>query len=103
LLEEEPDSRCSSSSSLLSLSSGSPVSFFTGCLDSLVYYKRLLVSLIEPEGDSTRVEREKLNLECVEMLRKLEEVDPMRRARYVDLGTSSFFSALLSKTRAKPQ
>ncbi|GAA6003834.1 hypothetical protein JCM10207_006429 [Rhodosporidiobolus poonsookiae] len=66
LLEEEPDSRW--------------------CLDSLVYYKRLLVSLLEKDGNSTQEERDKLNLECVEMLKKLEEVDPMRRARYVDLG-----------------
>ncbi|GAA5889200.1 hypothetical protein JCM6882_000673 [Rhodosporidiobolus microsporus] len=66
LLEEEPDSRW--------------------CLDSLVYYKRLLVSLLEPEGASTQQERDELNLSCVGMLKKLEEVDPMRGARYRDLG-----------------
>ncbi|KAL8293778.1 hypothetical protein RQP46_000479 [Phenoliferia psychrophenolica] len=65
LLEEEPDSRW--------------------CLDSLVHYKRLLVSLLEPDPESLS-EREKLNLECFEMLKKLQEVDPMRRMRYVDLG-----------------
>ncbi|PRQ74295.1 hypothetical protein AAT19DRAFT_14648 [Rhodotorula toruloides] len=65
LLEEEPDSRW--------------------CLDSLVYYKRLLVRLLEAQGDATRHEREELNLACVEMLDKLKEVDPMRRARYQDL------------------
>jgi geranylgeranyl transferase type-2 subunit alpha len=77
-------------SSLISLLS-------TGCLDSLVYYKRLLVTLLERESDSTQEEREKLNLECVGMLKKLEEVDPMRRARYVDLGTLSSFSLLASR------
>ncbi|GAA5969469.1 hypothetical protein JCM11641_008124 [Rhodosporidiobolus odoratus] len=67
LLEEEPDSRW--------------------CLDSLVYYKRLLVSLLETEDDETTpAEREELNLECVGMLKKLEQVDPMRAARYRDLG-----------------
>lgn len=59
-----------------------------GCLDSLVYYKRLLVRLLEAEGDATLPEREKLNLACFEMLEKLEEVDPMRRARYRDLSAS---------------
>ncbi|GAA5859004.1 hypothetical protein JCM8547_003964 [Rhodosporidiobolus lusitaniae] len=68
LLEEEPDSRW--------------------CLDSLVYYKLLLVSLLSssPEAEETREEQDKLDVECVEMLKKLEEVDLMRRARYVDLG-----------------
>ncbi|GAA5921947.1 hypothetical protein JCM3775_003430 [Rhodotorula graminis] len=65
LLEEEPDSRW--------------------CLDSLVHYKRLLSRLLEPQGDSTRPERDQLNLACVDMLARLKEVDPMRRARYEDL------------------
>ncbi|GAA5942787.1 hypothetical protein JCM10213_002948 [Rhodosporidiobolus nylandii] len=66
LLEEEPDSRW--------------------CLESLVHYKRLLTTLLEREdADGSRDERQKLNLECVEMLKKLEEVDPMRAARYRDL------------------
>lgn len=59
-----------------------------GCLDSLVYYKRLLVGLLEPEGEATRGEREALNLEALGMLRKLEQVDPMRGNRYRDLGKS---------------
>ncbi|GAA6000724.1 Rab geranylgeranyltransferase BET4 [Rhodotorula paludigena] len=65
LLEEEPDSRW--------------------CLDSLVYYKGLLVRLLESEGEATRQERDELNVACAEMLDKLKEVDPMRRARYEDL------------------
>lgn len=56
-----------------------------GCLDSLVYYKRLLVSLLASD-DSTLSEREKINLECLGMVKKLEQVDPMRRQRYSDLG-----------------
>ncbi|KAK4056981.1 Rab geranylgeranyltransferase [Microbotryomycetes sp. JL221] len=64
LLEEEPDSRL--------------------CLDALVYYKRLLVSLLESD-DETREERERLNVQCLEMLDKLQTVDPLRRNRYKDL------------------
>lgn len=67
LLTEEPDSRW--------------------CLDSLVYYKGLLVSLLDQE-DSTREEREILNLDCLEKLKKLESVDPMRKCRYQDLAAA---------------
>lgn len=59
--------------------------FAPGCLDSLVYYQRLLVTLLG-SGDDTRAEREKLNLDSLDKLRKLEKVDPMRGARYRDLG-----------------
>ncbi|GAA5991418.1 hypothetical protein JCM5350_006919 [Sporobolomyces pararoseus] len=65
LLEEEPDSRW--------------------CLDSLVHYKRLLVSLLG-SAEETREEREKLNLECKGMLDRLVEIDPMRANRYRDIG-----------------
>ncbi|GAA6011181.1 hypothetical protein JCM11491_006748 [Sporobolomyces phaffii] len=61
LLEEEPDSRW--------------------CLDSLVHYKRILVGLLGPTDDDTRPERERLNVECKEMLDKLAEIDPMRGNR----------------------
>lgn len=56
----------------------------TGCLDSLIHYKRLLVKLLSSEED--REEREKLNLECKEMLDQLAEIDPMRGNRYRDIG-----------------
>ena len=59
-----------------------------GCLDSLVYYKRLLVDLLGME-EGTRSEREALNGVTLEMLRKLESVDSTRGARYRDLGESS--------------
>ncbi|KAK4052442.1 hypothetical protein OIV83_002244 [Microbotryomycetes sp. JL201] len=64
LLEEEPDSRL--------------------CLDALVYFKRLLVTLLGTD-DSTLAEREQLNSDCLEMLIKLERIDPLRQARYKDL------------------
>ncbi|GAA5840852.1 hypothetical protein JCM5353_001991 [Sporobolomyces roseus] len=63
LLDEEPDSRW--------------------CLDSLIHYKRLLVKLLDSETD--REEREKLILECKEMLDRLVKIDPMRVNRYRDI------------------
>jgi geranylgeranyl transferase type-2 subunit alpha len=59
-----------------------------GCLDSLVYYQRLLVTLLGTDDD-TRAERETLNLDSLDKLRRLERVDPMRGARYRDLGAHS--------------
>lgn len=55
-----------------------------GCLDSLVHYQRLLVTLLG-EDESTREEREALNLKSLEQLTQLEKVDPTRGARYRDL------------------
>ncbi|SCZ89240.1 BZ3500_MvSof-1268-A1-R1_Chr1-1g01051 [Microbotryum saponariae] len=63
LLEEEPDSRW--------------------CLDSLIYYQRLLHSLL---GDGDVVERDELNASNLAMLNILKIVDPMRKGRYQDLG-----------------
>lgn len=83
---------CAFELTLRSLYLPSPTCYaLTGCLDSLVYYKRRLVGLLEPEGEPTREERESLNLEALGMLRKLEQVDPMRGARYRDLGEQGFF------------
>lgn len=50
-----------------------------------MFYKRLLVSLLGDDAESL-AEREKLNLDCFEMLKKLQEVDPTRKMRYIDLG-----------------
>lgn len=92
LLEEEPDSRCESCPPHLG-SVADPRS--AGCLDSLVYYKRLLVSLLGKE-EATREEREQLNLEALGMLQKLAQVDPMRKCRYQDLG--AYLRSGLSKS-----
>ncbi|KAM0790630.1 hypothetical protein ACM66B_004492 [Microbotryomycetes sp. NB124-2] len=64
LLEEEPDSRL--------------------CLDALVYFKRLLVTLLGND-DATLSEREQLNSACLYMLEKLQIIDPLRSMRYRDL------------------
>lgn len=53
-----------------------------------MHYKRLLVRLLEPQGDPTQRERDELNIACVGMLERLKEVDPMRKARYEDLSAS---------------
>lgn len=88
LLEEEPESRCTypvsfSDVSELTTIAGSCLKLI-GCLESLVYYKRLLITLLT-EQESQRSEREKLTLDCLGMIEKLEEVDSMRKMRYQDL------------------
>ena len=58
-------------------------------MESLVFYKRTLVgrhgSVLSDEA------RRRLEGECLELLSKLEKVDPDRRQRYIDLCTSSVF------------
>lgn len=56
----------------------------------MVYYQRLLVTLLGTSDDS-RPEREELNLDSLDKLRRLEKVDSMRGARYRDLGKSGRF------------
>ncbi|TKA55772.1 hypothetical protein B0A53_02908 [Rhodotorula sp. CCFEE 5036] len=54
-------------------------------LESLVAYKRMLAQKLEAESGSTSAEADGLKLACIDLLRELEAVDPMRRARYEDL------------------
>lgn len=58
-----------------------------GCLDALVFYKGMLRNLLSSSvyQGSEHIEVLRLDEERVEMLRKLEAVDPMRRERYRDL------------------
>ena len=54
----------------------------TGCMDSLVYYKRLLMQK-DPEADkNTLIE------DCLRLLQELRTVDPARKQRYLDIGSS---------------
>lgn len=79
MLEEESDSRWS--------------------LDSLIYYKRLLKSLLlDSLTTDERFDEEIIELDThrLEMLRKLQLVDPMRKNRYQDLSESLFSSQLPS-------
>lgn len=68
----------------------SPSLTLAGCLDSLVYYKKLLKSLLTSIADSdeaaTRPETDTIDQDCLTMLKRLEEIDSMRKARYRDLG-----------------
>jgi len=53
------------------------------CLESLVYYKTLLMDL-HTSQEATE-ERAVLTEQCLEILRKLEGIDPQRRRRYQEL------------------
>ncbi|KAI0670517.1 rab-protein geranylgeranyltransferase [Trametes maxima] len=66
LLEEQPDSKW--------------------CMESLVFYKRLL--LRKHEDSLTDGDRNDLENKCLELLTKLQSVDPDRRQRYLDLSHS---------------
>jgi hypothetical protein len=45
----------------------------------------MLAQKLEAESGSTSAEADGLKLACIDLLRELEAVDPMRRARYEDL------------------
>jgi len=63
LLDEQPDSKW--------------------CMDSLVTYKQLLLKKHLPTGSQERLD---VSNQCLTLLGKLEEIDPMRRQRYQDMG-----------------
>lgn len=56
-------------------------------MESLVFYKRLL---LKRYGDvMTNEGKRDLGSECLDLLNKLQDIDPDRRQRYADLGASS--------------
>lgn len=57
----------------------------TGCLESIVHYKLLLLRKYGAELDAKL-----LSEECRVLLRCLKALDPARRRRYEDLGTSDY-------------
>lgn len=58
----------------------------TGCLESLVHYKRLLLKIhAQVASQSAEVESKRLLSECQSILDKLLLVDPYRRKRYEEL------------------
>ncbi|KAH9901248.1 rab-protein geranylgeranyltransferase [Cubamyces lactineus] len=63
LLDEQPDSKW--------------------CMESLVFYKRTLMR--QHHSSLSDETRRQLEGECLELLKKLEKVDPDRRQRYIDL------------------
>ena len=58
-------------------------SMAVGCMESLVYYKRLL--LRKHPACLLPGERESLINNCATILRELQDVDPERRQRYQEL------------------
>lgn len=57
-------------------------------MESLVFYKRLL---LKRYGDvMTNEGKRDLGSECLDLLNKLQDIDPDRRQRYADLGESSY-------------
>jgi len=53
-------------------------------MDSLVTYKQLLLKEHLPTGSQERLN---VSNQCLTLLGQLEEIDPMRRQRYQDMGT----------------
>ena len=59
------------------------LTFDTGCMESLVHYKRLL--LRKHAASLRSEEQEGLVKDCVSLLQELEALDPARRQRYKEL------------------
>ncbi|KAL7283282.1 hypothetical protein ACG7TL_002711 [Trametes sanguinea] len=74
LLEEQPDSKW--------------------CMESLVFYQRLL--LRKHEGSVSGEIRSRIEGECLELLNKLQEIDPDRKQRYADLVPSDVYRSDLA-------
>lgn len=65
-----------------------PSFYYQGCMDSLVFYKRLLLRRHKSGIDNK--ERAALEKECTDLLNDLRNVDPDRRQRYLDLCKSPY-------------
>lgn len=86
LRAEEPLCRCELHDRVVRASARVAVNIaHAGILDSLVTYKRMLADRLTEQSSGERSEVDSLRLECLELLRELEKIDPMRRARYQDL------------------
>ncbi|KAI0361949.1 rab-protein geranylgeranyltransferase [Trametes cingulata] len=71
LLEEQPDSKW--------------------CMESLVFYNGLLLRRYRDLFPAER--RQELGRECLELLRKLQDLDPDRKQRYIDLSRDSLYAS----------
>lgn len=58
----------------------------TGCMESLVRYK--ILTLRKHPSTLSREEKERLLLECTDLLSKLEGIDTLRRRRYQQAGNA---------------
>ena len=77
LLQEQPDSKCESALYAPIPDWNIPV----GCLESIVRYQQLLLKNWTRETDVNQVSED-----CISQLKHLEELDPMRKMRYKELG-----------------
>jgi geranylgeranyl transferase type-2 subunit alpha len=77
LLQEQPDSKCKRPCCFIVSATYSS----TGSMESLVHYKRLLFQNHFPDSQA-------LKQECVELLSRLVDLDPIRSFRYRDLSES---------------
>ena len=84
LLDEQPDSKCAPSIYLYLFIFMIANCKITGCMESIVYYKKLLLqkhaTTLGSSGQSD------LRKGCLALLVTLQTIDPMRRQRYVELG-----------------
>lgn len=80
LLEEQPDSKCES---LANITCEFSLIQYSGCMESLVAYKQLLLKNYLPTDSRERID---VTNQCLALLKNLEEADPMRRQRYRDIG-----------------
>lgn len=80
LLDEQPDSKCEHPANIRCEFS---LIQYTGCMESLVTYKQLLLNNHLPTDSRERID---VTNQCLTLLKDLEEADPMRRQRYRDIG-----------------
>jgi len=78
LLQEQPDSRCESAFYCLCIPD---LGCAIGCLESIVHYQQLLVKNWSLETDVKQMSED-----CISLLKRLEELDPMRKMRYQEQG-----------------
>ncbi len=81
LLDEQPDSKCEYQASLPVLI---VLTVLTGCMESLVHYKQLL--LRKHSASIAAEERETIEKACLDLLQQLQTLDSERRNRYEELG-----------------
>lgn len=75
LLAEQPDSRCKS----MPRPFVSVIKTHPGCMESLVYYNRLLLKKYCPDSEDIRQK-------CLDFLQQLEQIDGPRKLRYREIG-----------------
>jgi geranylgeranyl transferase type-2 subunit alpha len=78
LLDEQSDSKCTLN---LLLSFFRAYLVNSGCMESLVHYKRLLL-----RNNSSATDTAPLTKDCLRLLQQLQDLDPARKQRYEEIG-----------------